>query len=123
MFSKQAIVRYRDETPVAPWPFGPMQRIVSGGEGGVANVHVAKVTKSLPTFFHTGYDEIYYVLSGTGTVTLDGQTHRVRPGCTAVIPAGVSHSLEADCDEGLEFVIFGWPPMPIGDDRAKPRAV
>jgi mannose-6-phosphate isomerase-like protein (cupin superfamily) len=121
MSQKQAIVRNRDETPVAPWPFGPMQRIVTGGEGGVANVHVAKVTKNLPTFFHTGYDEIYYLLSGSGTVTLDGQTHPLRPGCVVVIPAGVTHALDADSGQELEFVIFGTPPMSISDERAKPR--
>ena len=69
---KQPLVRHRDETPVADWPFGRMQRIVTGGEGGVANVSVA-ATDGLPPFFHTGYDEVYYVVSGEGTVTLDGE--------------------------------------------------
>ena len=69
---RKPLVRHRDETPAADWAFGQMQRIVTGGEGGVANVHVAK-TNGLPPFFHTGYDEVYYVLSGTGTVTLNGR--------------------------------------------------
>ena len=96
-----------------------MQRIVTGGEGGVANVHVARV-KSLPPFFHTGYDEVYYVVSGTGTVTLDGEISPLRPGSVVVIPAGVTHALQAAEGEELEFVIFGTPPIPITDDRAKP---
>jgi mannose-6-phosphate isomerase-like protein (cupin superfamily) len=98
-----------------------MQRIVTGGEGGVANVHVARVTKGLPQFFHTGYDEIYYVISGTGTITLGQMSHPLRPGSVVVIPAGVLHSMEADPGQELEFVIFGTPPMPIEDERAKPR--
>jgi mannose-6-phosphate isomerase-like protein (cupin superfamily) len=117
---KRPLVKYRDETPPADWPFGRMQRIVTGGEGGVANVHVAG-TRQLPPFFHTGYDEVYFVLSGTGTVTLDGTTSPLRPGSVVVIPAGVRHSLEASKGEELEFVIFGTPPVPIDDDRAKPR--
>ena len=119
--TKQPLVRHRDETQPDDWPFGRMQRIVTGGEGGVANVHVA-TTKSLPHFFHTGYDEVYYVLSGTGTVTLDGETSPVRPGTVVVIPAGVTHSLEASDGEELEFVIFGTPPISITDDRARPRS-
>ena len=76
-------------------PFGHVQRIVTGGAGGVANVHVVKITKGTP-HLHTGYDEVYYVLSGTGTITLGQETHPLRPGSVAVIPAGVPHSLEAE---------------------------
>ena len=116
---KQPLVRHRDETRPADWTFGQMQRIVTGGEGGVANVHVAR-TKSLPRFFHTGYDEVYYVLSGTGSVTLNGETSPLRPGSVVVIPAGVTHSLTASPGGELEFVIFGTPPIPITDERARP---
>ncbi len=118
MSIKKPLVRHRDETSPADWSFGQIQRVVTAGEGGVANIHVAKL-KHLPPFFHTGYDEVYYILSGTGVVVLDHETHPVRPGSIVVIPAGVTHSLQAD-DE-LEFVIFGTPPIPIDDDRAKPR--
>jgi quercetin dioxygenase-like cupin family protein len=117
---KQPLVLHRDECLPSEWPFGQMQRIVTGGKGGVANVHVAK-TQNLPHFFHTGYDEIYYVLSGTGIVTLDGQASLLRPGSVVIIPAGVRHSLEATEGEELEFVIFGTPPISIEDERAKPR--
>jgi mannose-6-phosphate isomerase-like protein (cupin superfamily) len=117
---KQPLVLHRDECLPSDWPFGQMQRIVTGGKGGVANVHVAK-TQNLPHFFHTGYDEIYYVLSGTGIITLDEKEIPLRPGSIVVIPAGVRHSLEATEGEELEFVIFGTPPMSIEDERAKPR--
>ncbi|MDZ7620045.1 MAG: hypothetical protein U1E05_23840 [Patescibacteria group bacterium] len=42
---KQPLVRYRDQTEPLDCPFGQVQRIVTGGQGGVANVHVVKVTK------------------------------------------------------------------------------
>ena len=120
MSQKHPLVRHRDETPPAAWPIGTMQRIVTGGEGGVANVHVARLS-GLPQFFHTGYDEVYYIVSGTGAVTLGGAAHAIRPGTVVVIPAGVSHSLQADRGEELELVIFGTPPIPIDDERARPR--
>jgi mannose-6-phosphate isomerase-like protein (cupin superfamily) len=119
---KQAIVRHGDQVPPLSCPFGNVRRIVTGGEGGVANVHVVKITKGTP-HVHTGYDEVYYVLDGAGSITLDGEVQPLRPGTVAVIPAGVVHSLQADQGQELEFIIFGTPPMPMDDDRAKPRSV
>ena len=119
---KQPLVRHRDQTPPLDCPFGHVERIVTGGEGGVANVHVVKVTQGTP-HIHSGYDEVYFVLSGTGTITLDQKTHPLRPGTVVVIPAGVPHSLEAEAGQELEFVIFGTPPMAMDDARAKPKKV
>lgn len=117
---RQPLVRHRDQTPSIDCPFGHVQRIVTGGERGVANVHLVRVTKGTP-HLHAGYDETYYVLSGAGNITLGEATHPLRPGSVAVIPAGASHSLEASAGEELEFVIFGTPPMSIEDERARPR--
>ena len=119
---KQPIVHHRDQTEPLDCPFGHVQRIVTGGEGGVANVHVVTVTKGTP-HVHEGYDEVYYVLSGNGTITLGEETHALRPGTVAVIPAGLPHSLLADAGDTLEFIIFGTPPMSINDDWAKPKKV
>ena len=118
---KQAIVHHRDQIEALDCPYGHVQRIVTGGEGGVANVHVVRVTKGT-THVHTGYDESYYVLSGTGRITLGDNVHPLRPGTVAIIPAGVPHSLEADPGQELEFIIFGTPPMAMDDERAKPRS-
>lgn len=120
--SKKSLVRQRDEAAPVDCSFGHVQRVVTGGEGGVANVHVVKVTKGL-THVHDGYDEVYYFLAGTGTITLGNETTSVHPGTVAIIPAGVPHGLEATSESGLEFVIFGTPPMSLEDERAKPRKV
>ncbi|MHB8957792.1 MAG: GNAT family N-acetyltransferase [Pirellulaceae bacterium] len=116
---RQPLVRQRDETQPINCPFGHVQRIVTGGEGGVANVHVVKVTQG-SSHVHTGYDEVYFVLSGSGTITLGQASRPLRPGTVVVIPAGAPHSLRAAPNEELEFVIFGAPPMAMDDERAKP---
>lgn len=117
---KHPLVHHRDQTDPLDCPFGHVQRIVTGGEGGVANVHVVKVTQGTP-HVHRGYHEVYYVLSGTGKITLGEDMHLLRPGSVAVIPAGVTHALEADPGVELEFIIFGTPPMEMADDRARPK--
>ncbi len=119
---KEPLVRHRADTESLDCPFGHVQRIVTGGQGGIANVHVVKVTKGL-THVHTGYDEVYYLLSGEGTITLGDKSHALAPGSVAVIPAGLPHSLEAQPGQELEFIIFGTPPVPLDDERAKPRKV
>jgi mannose-6-phosphate isomerase-like protein (cupin superfamily) len=35
--------------------------------------------------------EVYYILSGEGTVTILGTDHRVRPGTSVFIPGGTEH--------------------------------
>lgn len=48
MHEKQPIVPHRDETRPIDCPFGHVQRIVTGGEGGVTSLHVVQVRKGLP---------------------------------------------------------------------------
>ena len=119
MPTKEPVVRYRDSTGAIECPFGTVTRVVTGGDGGVANVHVVRVTAGAP-HRHEGYDEVYYVLSGRGSITLDGRTHPLRPGAVVVIPTGIVHSLAAEAGQTLEFVIFGSPPMSADDPRFRP---
>lgn len=114
------VVRYLDETEDISCPYGDVRRVVTGGEYPGANVHVVSVTRG-GEHYHEGYDEVYYVLSGEGRMRLDGKRHTLRPGTVVAIPAGVSHSLDADDGQVLTFVIFGTPGMSVDDSRFLPR--
>jgi mannose-6-phosphate isomerase-like protein (cupin superfamily) len=50
-------------------------------------------------------DEIYYVLSGRGTMTLDGNTVDIKPGTAVLTRTGSSHSLKQVGDEDLVIMI------------------
>ena len=50
-------------------------------------------------------DEIYYVLSGRGTMTIDGQTFDVGPGTAVLTRPGSSHGLKQVGDEDLVIMI------------------
>jgi mannose-6-phosphate isomerase-like protein (cupin superfamily) len=50
-------------------------------------------------------DEIYYVLSGTGTMTLDGKTVEITPGTAVLTRPGSSHSLKQTGSEDLVVLI------------------
>ena len=50
-------------------------------------------------------DEIYYVLSGKGTMVLDGKTVDITPGTAVLTRTGSSHSLKQVGDEDLVIMI------------------
>ena len=50
-------------------------------------------------------DEIYYVLSGRGTMTLDGKTVDITPGTAVLTRTGSSHSLKQVGSEDLVVLI------------------
>lgn len=55
---------------------------------------------------HSVDEEYYYILSGEGTMTLDGKELRVGPGdLTGVFPGG-SHGLRNTGEEQLHFIVF-----------------
>lgn len=50
-------------------------------------------------------DEIYYVLSGKGSMTLDGKTVEITPGTAVLTRTGSSHSLKQAGDADLVIMI------------------
>jgi mannose-6-phosphate isomerase-like protein (cupin superfamily) len=66
---------------------------------------------SLPVFLlaitnTTGDEEYYYIVSGEGTMTLDGESMKVTGGdITAVYPGGM-HALENTGTEDLRIIVI-----------------
>ena len=59
-------------------------------------------------------DEIYYVLSGRGTMTLDGKTVDITPGTAVLTRTGSTHSLKQVGDEDLVIMInYEVEPKPV----------
>jgi len=50
-------------------------------------------------------DEIYYVLSGRGTMTLDGKAYEVGPGTAILTRTGSSHGLKQVGTEDLVIIL------------------
>lgn len=62
---------------------------------------------------HAQNDELAYVVSGSGTLIIEGQDHELRPGAAAFIARGLKHSFHSSKNEALTFV---WLIMPGGLD-------
>jgi gentisate 1,2-dioxygenase len=64
---------------------------------------------------HTRDEEYYYIVSGTGTMTLDQERFEVIGGdMTAVYPGGV-HGLENTGSEDLRIIVISARPSSIAD--------
>jgi mannose-6-phosphate isomerase-like protein (cupin superfamily) len=54
-----------------------------------------------------GEDEVYYVISGTGRITVGDEVRDVRPGSVIFVAATVPHRLHDITDDLTLFVAFG----------------
>jgi mannose-6-phosphate isomerase-like protein (cupin superfamily) len=60
--------------------------------------------------YHGRTEEIYFVTKGSGTLEVDGETRRVRPGDAVLIPPGSRHTLENDGTSELTILCMCSPP-------------
>lgn len=61
---------------------------------------------------HDVNEHCWYILSGTGTVFIEGEAHRVGPQTAVYVPADTMHSVDADEGEDLTYVVIYAPGGP-----------
>jgi mannose-6-phosphate isomerase-like protein (cupin superfamily) len=71
----------------------------------IANLAKGKIIES----HRDPMEEIYFVLSGEGEMSVDGETRHVRPGDATWIPAGSAHSLANSSEEDLLILVVASP--------------
>lgn len=105
------LVRHRDEVAPVDCPCGQSRRIITRDQSPNVGLHVTRITSG-DLHFHERTEEIYYVLSGQGTIELDGVAHELTPGTTVHIPPGVKHRGWGD----FETVIVTCPAFDPEDE-------
>ena len=65
--------------------------------------------------YHRLSEEIYVVTKGSGSLEIDGETRRVRPGEAILIPPGAWHTLENDGTSELLILCCCAPPYSHDD--------
>ncbi|MFB6236037.1 MAG: cupin domain-containing protein [Halopenitus sp.] len=81
----------------------------AGGEQlGCSLYELPSGERSWPYHHHTANEEALYVLSGEGTLRLDGDEHDLAAGDYATFPANDSgaHRVVNDTDEPLRYLLF-----------------
>ena len=102
----------RDPAEVAPWAetCGQVRCLIEEKDGASVEamqvqVHDAKL------HYHERTDEVYYVISGEGTMLLDGEEISLRPGVVVYVPRGVRHKAKGD----LTVLLVCVPPGVLND--------
>ena len=68
---------------------------------------------------HDHSEHSWFILEGTGTVTLGDESFRIGPNMTVYIPPGVMHGIVTDEGSELRYIVIYAPPGPEQNLRAK----
>jgi mannose-6-phosphate isomerase-like protein (cupin superfamily) len=82
---------------------------------GVAYVEV-EVGKISRAHYHSLTEEVYYILSGEGSMTINGSVRLVKPGDCVYIPPNAVHSIANVGSTALRFISADAPPYDPEDD-------
>lgn len=98
------LIRRLDDTPTERGVCGWRRTLVTHDDTPVANVSHLRIEDSR-YHYHREMTEFYYVLSGGGTITLDGEKKPITAGDLVVIKPGVWHTSDGEMD----VLILGVP--------------
>lgn len=102
-----AVSRVTELPPIA-CPCGETRRAFIDDPDQIASLHVVEVTTDSQTHYHKRLTELYYVLDGTGTIELDGETFPLEPGVSVLIKPGCRHRA-APVDPGSTLRLLNVP--------------
>lgn len=106
-------VRRAADGPRVPCPCGQSTRIVTAADGLGCSFHVTEIRDSV-LHYHRKSAEVYYVLSGTGLMELDGELIAVEPGMVVTIEPRTRHRLVSP--GGVRTIVIAVPPFDADDE-------
>lgn len=86
----------------------------------IAHAIVPAGTATLPHRLHTS-TELYYILKGTGTMQIDGETAPVHPGQIVLIPPGAVQHIQNTGPGDLTFLCIVSPKWLRSDESLVPE--
>ena len=102
----------RDPAEVTPWAetCGQIRPLIEASDEAAAEVHQVEIDHA-KLHYHKQTDEVYYVINGRGTMTLDDDTVELHPGVVVYVPRGVKHK----ADGKLTVLLVCIPPGVMND--------
>ncbi|MEQ1861232.1 MAG: cupin domain-containing protein [Chthoniobacteraceae bacterium] len=112
------LVRHEGHTPRERSACGWRDRLISREDVALspaAWAHAVDIDGAKP-HYHRRSTELYYVIDGGGTVSLDGVEHEVREGSLVHIPPGVVHGAKGR----MRVLVIGIPDIADDDYHEAP---
>jgi mannose-6-phosphate isomerase-like protein (cupin superfamily) len=98
------LIRRLSDVPEERGVCGFRRTIITADDSPAVNVSHLRIDSSR-YHYHQKMTELYYVLSGGGTITLDGEKHPIQEGDIVLIRPGVRHTSEGE----MNVLITGVP--------------
>lgn len=102
--TEKFLIRRLSEVPEERGVCGFRRTLITAADTPVLNVSHLRIDDSR-YHYHRQMTELYYVLSGKGTMTLDGETYSIQAGDIVLIRPGVWHTSEGE----MNVLITGVP--------------
>jgi len=119
---KKAFVEQMARIPWQQFPGhfgGALSKALVGPDNAGSKLLDFRISRYAPMAYvqehtHKVQEQIYYVLEGEGVLTLDDESHLMRPNDYVYVPPGVRHSFTNTGTNGLVFLVVTTP----SDDKA-----
>jgi len=112
MPTKKFVV-HEDEGAVVPDICGTAIEMINARTSGATKVSFAKLIiepqQKSRRHYHKKTEEIYYILSGCGEVSIGNESFEVRPGHAILLPIGTKHEISNSGNQNLVFVCADAP--------------
>jgi mannose-6-phosphate isomerase-like protein (cupin superfamily) len=90
---------------VSPEPYADYRPVFETSRLNVTHVRIHP-GETVPAHTHPDEDQVYFVVTGTGAVVLDGVRTEVSAGSSVLIPIGTEHEITNTGSEPLDYVFF-----------------
>jgi mannose-6-phosphate isomerase-like protein (cupin superfamily) len=113
MLTAGYLVRRTADAPTVPCPCGDSTRVLTAADGAPLSLHVTSIRDAV-RHYHRETTEVYYILSGTGKMELNGSWVELEPGTVLWIEPGTRHRLVSDA--GITTVVVALPAFNHADE-------
>jgi len=120
----EPVVTHVDEIDAAHGGiFKPVGSTVGATAFGINVEHFQQGHEGYPEHDHAGdgQEEVYYIISGQATLTIDGQDHRMQAGSIAFVPSGHARRFTTPDGPVQILAVGGTPDAPFSDVIAARR--
>ena len=103
-----------EQAPFTTKDGSSIRSILDSTNAPVANQSLAEATVPEGTaterHYHKKSEEFYFILEGSGTMEIDGESKPIDVGDAILIPPGAWHQITAESNSALKFLCCCAPP-------------